>query len=194
MKGKEIAFLGIILLVVLTWSLHQPHDYFTWVLEVLPILVIGPVLIWTYPRFQFSRVTYFLLFLHTIILLAGAHYTYAKVPLFEWFKEWFGWERNYYDRLGHFFQGFVPAVVLREILVRQSVVNGRSWLNVIVLGLCLAFSASYELFEWGVAIFTGTAADDFLGTQGDVWDTQWDMAMAFMGAGLSLWIFREKNY
>ena len=139
-------------------------------------------------------VSYFLLFLHTIILLAGAHYTYAKVPLFEWFKEWFGWERNYYDRLGHFFQGFVPAVVLREILVRQSVVNGRSWLNVIVLGLCLAFSASYELFEWGVAIFTGTAADDFLGTQGDVWDTQWDMAMAFMGAGLSLWIFREKNY
>ncbi len=173
-------------LVVLAWSAVRPHDYFTWFLEVLPALAGGALLIGTYPGFRFTNLVYVLVFVHAVILMIGGHYTYAEVPLFNWLRDTFGLARNYYDRVGHLAQGFVPAMIAREILLRTSPLRPGKWLFAIVVCICLAISAMYELFEWAVAEATGQAADAFLGTQGDPWDTQWDMFLCLCGAVLSL--------
>lgn len=169
-------------LVVLAWSGYRPHDYFTWLLEVLPAVIAGVVLVALYPRFRFTDLVYVLILIHAIILMIGGHYTYAEMPLFNWLRDSFGLARNYYDRVGHVAQGFVPAMIIREVLIRNNVVNGRGWLFLLVCCVALAISACYEFFEWWVAVASGTAADAFLATQGDIWDTQWDMFLALCGA------------
>jgi putative membrane protein len=172
--------------VTLTWSAINPHDYFTWFLEALPALLGPLILAATYRYFPLTPIAYTLILIHCMILFVGAHYTYAQVDIFKFIRDFFDWQRNNYDKLGHFAQGFVPAIIAREILIRNVVVNGRGWLNLFVIAICLAFSALYELFEWAVAVMTGDSAESFLGTQGYVWDTQSDMAMALAGAVLSL--------
>jgi putative membrane protein len=167
---------------VLIWSAINPHDYPTWILETLPALIALLVMAMTRRTFPLTPMLYVLVLLHSILLMVGAHYTYAEVPLFDWIGEMFGHARNNFDKLGHFMQGFVPAIAAREILIRKEVVNGRSWLNFIVVSVCLAFSAFYELLEWLAAEIMGGGADAFLGTQGYVWDTQSDMAYALLGA------------
>lgn len=161
------------------WSAIAPKDYFTWFLEVLPALIGAVLLVATYKKFPLTPLLYFFILAHCVVLMVGGHYTYAEVPLFD---NLFGAERNNYDKVGHFFQGFVPALLAREILLRKKVINGRAWLNWITVSICLAFSAFYELIEWWVALATGENADAFLGTQGYVWDTQSDMGLALFGA------------
>ena len=172
-------------LVVLAWSAVRPHDYFTWFMEVAPILIGVPILVATYRRFPLTPLLYRLIFVHAVILMVGGHYTYAEVPLGFWMQRAFGLARNHYDRIGHFAQGFVPAILAREILLRRGVVARRGWLFFLATCVCLAFSAFYELVEWWTAELTGSAATAFLGTQGDPWDTQWDMFFALMGALVS---------
>ena len=150
-----------------------------------PVPIAAALIAWAYPRWRFTPLALALVAMHACILLVGAKYTYAEVPLFNWLRDDYGLARNYYDRVGHFVQGFVPAIVAREILVRRSVVKRGAWLFVQVTATCLAISAIYEFIEWGAALATGEAADAFLGTQGDVWDTQWDMFLAFCGAMLA---------
>jgi len=163
---------------VLIWSGIDPKDQLTWFLEVSPGIVGGLVLLATYRRFPLTPLLYTLILAHCVVLFVGGHYTYAEVPLFDGL---FGSERNNYDKLGHFFQGLVPALIAREILVRRNVVRG-GWLVLFVVSIALAFSAFYELIEWWVALLSDEAADAFLGTQGYVWDTQSDMLMALVGA------------
>jgi len=171
---------------LLILSAIKPHDYFTWFLEVIPAIVGAVILVAVYGKFKFTNLTYSLIWVHALILIVGGHYTYAEVPLFNWLKEVLDLSRNHYDRVGHLAQGFIPAIVAREILLRTSPLRPGKWLFFIVVCICLAISSSYELIEWGVAELTGSAADAFLGTQGDVWDTQWDMLLAFCGAIISL--------
>jgi putative membrane protein len=170
----------------LIWSAVNPRDYFTWFLEAMPALIVLVILAGTYKRFPLTPLAYTLILCHCLILFLGAHYTYAEVETFKFVRSFFGWQRNNYDKLGHFTQGFVPAIIAREILIRHQVVNGQSWLNLFVVSICLAFSALYELFEWAVAVATGDSAESFLGTQGYMWDTQSDMALALLGALLAL--------
>ena len=184
----SIIWAGVFLLV-LAWSAIQPFDRFIWWLEVSPALIAAGVLLSTRRRFPLTPLTYSLILLHTIILLVGGHYTYAEVPLFDWLAEVFNWQRNNYDKVGHFAQGFVPAMVAREILLRNRVVKGPIWLGSIIVCISLAISALYELVEWWVALLTGTAADAFLATQGYVWDTQSDMAWALFGAVVAVLLF-----
>lgn len=179
------AWLGIYLGVFI-WSAIRPHDYPTWFLEVLPAIIALVILVLTRKRFPLTPLLYWLILIHAVILMVGGHYTYARVPLFEWLQPLMGWERNNYDKLGHFAQGFVPAIVAREILIRFSVINGRAWLGIIIVSICLAISAFYELIEWWVALLSEEAAESFLGTQGYIWDTQSDMAWALIGAILAL--------
>ncbi|MDK9708215.1 MAG: DUF2238 domain-containing protein [Desulforhopalus sp.] len=167
---------------VFIWSGIFPKDRFTWFLEVVPAIIGVIVLAATYRTFRLTPLVYFLILVHCIILMVGGHYTYAEVPLFDYFKTLFGFTRNSYDKVGHFAQGFVPAMIARELLIRKQVVNGRSWLKFVIVSFCLAFSASYELVEWWVAAATGEGAEAFLGTQGYIWDTQSDMALALLGA------------
>jgi len=191
MDRRLLWFAGL-LLPVLVWSGFGPHDRFTWFLEVVPVLIGVPLAFVVQRRFPLSSLLLVLLWLHSVILIVGGHYTYARVPLGDWAMEWFGWTRNNYDKIGHFAQGFVPAILTREILLRTSPLgpgwsadsNCRPsrWLNFLCVSVCLAFSAFYELLEWWVAAASGAAADDFLGTQGYVWDTQSDMAWALGGA------------
>ncbi len=171
-----------IFFTVLIWSAIAPRDYFTWALEVAPAIIGIVILAATYKRFRLSSLLYVLILSHCIVLMIGGHYTYAEVPLFEQLKPVFGFERNNYDKLGHFMQGFVPAIIAREILIRERVVSSSAWRNFFIVSICLAFSALYELIEWVVALGTGKSAEAFLGTQGYVWDTQTDMAMAMTGA------------
>jgi putative membrane protein len=175
--------------IVTAWSLVHPHDYFTWGLEVFPAFLGLAALVITYPRFQFTTFVYVLIFLHACILFVGGHYTYAEVPLFNWIRDHYHLARNDFDRVGHFAQGFVPALIAREVLLRRKIVLRRGWLFFIVLSICLAISAAYELLEWRVAVATGSASDAFLGTQGDPWDTQEDMATAAVGALTALLAF-----
>jgi putative membrane protein len=181
-SSRYESFLLLSLIAILVWSGIGPHDRFTWYLEVAPVLIAVPILIYVYPRFRFTRLTYTLIWLHAIILMVGGHYTYARVPLGFWVQQAFDLGRNHYDRLGHFMQGFVPAMVAREILIRTSPLRGSRWLPFLVVCFCLAFSAFYELIEFWTALASGEGATDFLGTQGDVWDTQWDMQLALIGA------------
>ncbi len=171
---------------VLIWSAIEPKGYFIWILEVGPALIGLAILVLTYKKFPLTPMLYTLILIHCIILMVGGHYTYAEVPLFDTIKPWFGFERNHYDRVGHLAQGFIPAIIAREILIRRDVISGANWRNFIIVSICLAFSAFYELIEWWVAVLTGSAADDFLATQGDIWDTQSDMALALTGAILAL--------
>lgn len=174
---------GSIFLGVLIWSGIHPKDQATWFLEVLPAVLGAVVLAATYRSFKLTSILYWLILLHCIVLIVGGHYTYAEVPLFDGL---FGFERNNYDKVGHFFQGCVPALIAREILIRKNVVNGQWWLRLFVVSIALAFSAFYEMIEWWVALLSGAGAEAFLGTQGYIWDTQSDMAMALIGAIFTL--------
>ncbi|OPX24027.1 MAG: hypothetical protein B1H04_03015 [Planctomycetales bacterium 4484_123] len=167
---------------VLVWSGIGPRDRLTWMLEVSPVVVGGALLLGTYRRFRFSTLAYVLMWIHALILLVGGHWTYAHVPAFNWLRETFQLTRNHYDRLGHVAQGFVPAIVAREVLLRASPLRRGGWLFFIVLCVCLAISAATELVEWGAAMAMGGTAEQFLSLQGDPWDTQWDMFFAGCGA------------
>jgi putative membrane protein len=168
--------------ILLAISGINPFDRMTWYLEVAPIFLVVPVLLATHRRFPLTPLLYRLIFLHAVILMLGGHYTYARVPLGFWVQEILGLARNHYDRLGHLAQGFIPAIAAREILLRNGVVRRGRWLTFIVPCICLAISACYEFIEWWTAVIAGGAATDFLGTQGDPWDTQWDMFLALVGA------------
>jgi len=181
----KILWLAVYFLVLI-WSGINPKDYFTWLLEVFPALVGLFIMAVTYNKFRLTPLTYFLILIHSVILMVGGHYTYAEVPLFNWIRDTFDMARNNYDKIGHLAQGFIPAVIAREILLRQEIVVKKSWLSFIVICICLAISAFYELIEWWAALLSGEAAEAFLGTQGYVWDTQSDMALALLGAILSL--------
>lgn len=175
-----------IFFIVLIWSGIDPKDYYTWALEVMPALIALVLLIITQRRFKFTNLAYALILVHCIILMIGGHYTYAEVPLFNWLKDALDLERNSYDKVGHFAQGFVPAIVAREILIRNNVVENKYWLITFIISICLALSAIYELIEWLIAELSGESAEAFLGTQGYVWDTQSDMGWALIGILLSL--------
>jgi putative membrane protein len=221
---RRLLWFCALLAPVLGWSAVAPHDYFTWLLEVLPVFLGLPIALAVQRRFPLSSLLLILLWLHSVILIFGGHYTYARVPLGDWAMGWFGWTRNNYDKLGHFAQGFVPAILVREILLRTSPLRTASafakvypplaapeatkatadrqgssslkpsrWLGFLVVSVCLAFSAFYELLEWVVAVWSGSAADDFLGTQGYAWDTQTDMALALVGAVAALLFFARAH-
>ncbi len=172
----------LLVLAVLLWSGVDPRDRFTWFLEVAPVLIGLPILLLSHGRFPLTPLAYGLLALHGVILMVGGHYTYAEMPLFNWIRDAFELSRNHYDRVGHVAQGFIPAIVAREILLRRSPLVAGKWLFFLVTCVCLAISASYELIEWWVAVASGDEAVAFLATQGDVWDTQWDMFLALLGA------------
>lgn len=179
---KKYWILIILFLLGLVLSGIQPHDYFTWLLEVFPAIVGLIVLLLTFKKFKFSDLTYFLILAHCYILFIGGHYTYAEVPLFDWIKDTFEQSRNNYDKVGHFAQGFVPAMIVRELFVRKEIVKQGSWLSFLTVCVCISISVFYEFLEWLVAIIIGESADSFLGTQGYVWDTQSDMLYATIGA------------
>jgi putative membrane protein len=185
-SGREPRVLLVVGALALAVSGVAPHDRLTWLLEVAPILIAVPVLIATARRFPLTPLAYRLIFLHALILMLGGHYTYAEVPLGDWVADALGLARNPYDRLGHLAQGFVPALVVREILIRRSPLRPGKWLAFLVVCVCLAISAAYELVEWWSALLGGENADAFLGTQGDQWDTQWDMFTALVGAVAAL--------
>lgn len=167
------------------WSGIAPAERGTWLLEVFPIFVAVPLLVLTHKRFPLTPLAYRLIFLHALVLMVGGHYTYAKVPLGFWLQDLFDLSRNHYDRLGHFTQGFVPAILAREILLRTSPLRPGKWLFTLVVAVCLAISACYEFTEWAAALILGQGAEAFLSTQGDQWDTQWDMLLALVGAVVS---------
>src|SRR6266498_5299302 len=180
--SRTNAALLVLFFAVLVWSAVRPHDYFTWSMEGFPAIVGIVLIAATHRRFPLTPLLLVLLTLHAIILMVGGHYTYAEVPLGFWMKDAFHLPRNDYDRLGHFAQGFVPAIIAREILLRRTPLRRGGWLFFLVACVCLAISACYELVEWWTAVATGEAATAFLGTQGDPWDTQWDMFTALVGA------------
>lgn len=177
--------------LVLAWSGYQPNEPYTWMLEVAPALLGLAVLIKTRQSFPLTSLVYGLILLHCVILMVGGHYTYAEVPLFDWIRDITGGDRNNYDKLGHFVQGFVPAMIAREIILRKHLVNGEFWVNFFSVCFCLAFSAFYELIEWWVALLSGNSAEAFLGTQGYIWDTQSDMLMALIGAVVAIVTLRH---
>jgi putative membrane protein len=177
---------SLVCLVVLLWSALSPHDYFTWFLEVVPAFVVFAAMWITRTTFPLTPLLYGLVGLHACVLMVGGHYTYAEVPLFDWIAQAMGSARNNYDKVGHFMQGFVPAIAAREILLRRSPLQRGKWLSFIVISICLAVSAFYELIEWWVAVLTGDSAEAFLGTQGYAWDTQSDMLLALVGASSAL--------
>lgn len=180
-----LILLGVVLAVIV-WSAIGCHDAATWALEVAPAIAGIIVIVATWRRFPLTPLLTVLIATHMIILSVGGHYTYARVPLGDWVKEWLNLSRNHYDRLGHFAQGFVPAIIAREIFLRMGVVAKRGWRNFLIVCVCLAISAVYELLEWAVALVLGESSDAFLGTQGDSWDTQTDMFLALLGASLAL--------
>lgn len=181
LSAQALLWLGLFLGVFI-WSAMAPKDQFTWFLEVVPALIGLGFLIYTRTSFPLTSLTYALILTHCIILMVGGHYTYAEVPLFDQLAEVMGSTRNNYDKVGHFAQGFVPAIIAREIFIRQSVISSKRWMNFLIICFCLGFSAFYELIEWWVALTSGEDAEAFLGTQGYVWDTQSDMGTALFGA------------
>ena len=184
MKSVQRSHIVLVIAVVavILWSGWRPYDRLTWWLEASPGIAALILLVATYRRFRFTTLCYTLIALHVCVLCVGGHYTYARVPLFDWLRPILGWHRNHYDRLGHLLQGFVPAMVAREVLIRLEILKRKKWLTFLVLSICLGISAFYELIEWWTALAAGAASLDFLGTQGDVWDTQTDMFFAFIGA------------
>jgi putative membrane protein len=179
---KKYWILIIAFLIGLILSGINPHDYFTWILEVSPAIIGLVILILTFKKFRFSDLTYYLILVHCYILFIGGHYTYAEVPLFDWIRDVFHQSRNNYDKVGHFAQGFVPAIITRELFIRLKIVKSGLWLSFLTICVCVAISAFYEFLEWFVAVMSGQSADAFLGTQGYVWDTQSDMLFALIGA------------
>lgn len=189
--NKTLLVLVVLLSVVLIWSVVGHFDYFTWLLEALPALLGVLILALTFKKFRFTGMTYLFIFIHCCILLVGAKYTYAEVPLFNHIRDYFEHTRNNYDKIGHFAQGFIPAMIARELIVRLKVLNKKSWLPFFVLSVCLSISAAYELFEWLVADLSGQSAEAFLGTQGYEWDAQSDMLFAVIGAVCMLLFFSK---
>lgn len=185
-RGTILAIAAVVLVLLLGVSGLQPYDRLTWVLEVFPIVVVLPILFLTFRRFPLTTLLYALIFVHAVVLMVGGHYTYARVPLGFAIARFFGLHRNPYDKIGHFAQGFVPAIAAREVLVRGRYIRTPRMLAFVVLSIVLAISASYELFEWASAVALGQGATDFLGTQGDPWDTQSDMFFALLGGGAAL--------
>ncbi|MFB9842602.1 DUF2238 domain-containing protein [Mucilaginibacter ginsenosidivorans] len=163
-------------------SAINPHDYFTWILEVFPAILGFLALLLTFKRFRFTYLTYVFILLHCYVLFIGGHYTYAMVPAFDWIRDVFHQTRNNYDKVGHFFQGFVPAMIIREIFIRRDVIQRKGWIAFLTICVCATISVLYELLEWLVSVTSGSAGDSFLGTQGDIWDTQSDMLFAIIGA------------
>ncbi len=164
----------------------QPHDRLTWYLEVFPVIIVIPILFCTYNKFPLTNLLYYLIAIHAVILMIGGHYTYARVPFGFWLENILHLTRNPYDRIGHFAQGFIPAIALRELLLRTSNIGKSKWLPTLIIASCLGISAFYELFEWWTALLLNQSAEDFLGTQGDIWDTQSDMFTALIGSIVSL--------
>ncbi|ULC59612.1 DUF2238 domain-containing protein [Flaviramulus sp. BrNp1-15] len=183
---KLIYSLLILIILLFIWSAIKPFEYFTWFLEVSPAIIGILVLVFTFKKLRFTNLIYILIFVHCAILIVGGHYTYAEVPLFDWIQDVLNQQRNNYDKLGHFAQGFVPAMIARELLIRKEVINSDKWLNFIVVCIALAISATYEFIEWGVSLTTGEGGDSFLGTQGYIWDTQSDMLFAAIGSIVAL--------
>jgi putative membrane protein len=175
----------LIFFTIFFWSIINPKDLFTWFLEVTPAILAFLILVFSYKKFKLTSLVYTLILIHSIILMIGGHYTYAEVPFFDTVKELFNQDRNNYDKIGHLAQGFIPAIIAREIIIRKNIII-KNWRNFFIICFCLGFSAFYELIEWWVAIFTNEAANDFLGTQGYIWDTQSDMAWALFGSILAL--------
>ncbi len=190
---REPAVLGLLWLVALGASAIGPADHLIWFMEVLPVMVALVLMAATQRGFPLTPLLYRLAFLHGLALILGGHYTYAHVPLGFWFQDIFDLARNPYDRIGHFFQGFVPAILAREILIRQGFMARGRMLFFVVVCICLAFSAFYELIEWWAAVLLGQGAMEFLGTQGDVWDSQWDMFMALIGAILAQLLLARRH-
>ena len=186
MRAALLTAGGIAVLVALVISGIKPYDRATWWMEVAPVLIAAPILAVTYRHFPLTTLLYCLIVIHALVLILGGTYTYARVPLGFWLQEWFGFERNPYDRIGHFMQGFVPAMLAREILLRTRSVATKKMAAFLSLCVALAFSAFYELIEWWAALALGQGAHEFLGTQGDPWDTQADMLLALVGAMLAL--------
>jgi putative membrane protein len=180
----------VIFSLALLASAIRSYDSFTWFLEVVPALIGVAVLAATRFRFRFTRLVYTLILIHAIILMIGGHYTYARVPLGDWVSNAFHLGRNHYDRLGHFAQGFVPAMIIRELFLRRGIVRRGGWVAFLSIAVCMGISACYELFEYGVAVASGTGAQDFLGGQGDPWDTQNDMLMCLVGSSVAMLIMR----
>lgn len=175
----------------LVWSIINPKEGFTCFLEIIPAIIGVLLLAWTFKKFRFTDFTYLLILIHCIILFIGGHYTYAEVPLFDYIKEIFNQSRNNYDKVGHFAQGLVPAMIIRELFIRKKVISNKSFFNFIIVSICLAISAAYEWIEWGVSLATGDGGDAFLGTQGYVWDTQSDMLFATIGSIVGLILFSK---
>lgn len=184
-KPLEVTWISVFA-VVLVWSGIEPKDTTTWMLEVAPAIVGAAIMLATRKRFPLTRLVYALILIHCVILMVGGHYTYAEVPAGDWFRDLFEPPRNNYDKLGHLAQGFIPAMIAREVVIRLDVFNSAAWRNFFIVCFCLAVSAFYELIEWWVALTSDEAADAFLGTQGYVWDTQSDMFVALIGAVLAL--------
>lgn len=181
----------VIFIAVLVWSGIEPKDYLTWALEVAPAVIGAAILMATRRQFPLTSLTYFLILIHCVILMVGGHYTYAEVPAGDWVRDFFDGTRNNYDKLGHLAQGFVPAIIARELVIRLRVFNSIPWRNFFIVCFCLGFSAFYELIEWWVALLSGEDAEAFLGTQGYIWDTQSDMGLALLGAIIALLLLRR---
>lgn len=193
MKSNSLYIKVLIALffIILIWSAIKPHDYFTWFLEVIPGLAGVTVLSFTYKKFKFTNFIYTCVLIHCSILFIGGHFTYAEEPFFNWLKETFDWDRNNYDKVGHFAQGFFPALIIRELFIRLNVLKREGWLFFVIVSICLAISAFYELIEAWVSMLSGESADAFLGTQGYVWDTQTDMMIALLGSLVALIFFSK---
>jgi putative membrane protein len=190
---KYLSILIIIFFIILIWSGINPKDYFTWFLEVIPGLLGFIILALTYKRFRFTNLLYTLMLIHCAVLFFGGKYTYAENPLFEYIKQIFDLQRNNYDKLGHFLQGFIPTMIAREILIRENIIANKKWIPFFLLCIAMFISSIYELIEWMVAVLKGESADAFLGTQGYIWDTQSDMLFAFIGSIFAI-IFLSKKH
>ena len=188
---KNIYIMLSVFFGTMIWTIINPNESFTCFLEILPAIIGLLILVFTFKKFRFTDFTYFFILIHCIILFIGGHYTYAEVPLFDWIKEAFDQSRNNYDKVGHFAQGFVPALIIRELFIRKNVIANKGFFNFIIVSICLAISAAYEWIEWAVSLMTGEGGDAFLGTQGYIWDTQSDMLYATIGAICAL-VFMSK--
>lgn len=180
--------LGLVVLGEIYFVIGIESDWPTWTLENLPVFILIPLLLWLQPKLKFTNLTLAFLAFHAFVLMLGGHYTYAKVPIGFWIRDALELQRNHYDRFGHLMQGMIPAIALRELLLKTTVLKRGWFLSIVIISMCLAFSAFYEMIEWWAALVMGQGADAFLGTQGDQWDTQWDMFLALVGATLGVFI------
>ncbi len=193
-RREPLVLLRLCAIAFIALAIHPLADRFTWLMENVPTLIVAPILLWTWRRFPLTPLLYRLLFLHALVLMVGGHWTYARVPAGDWVRDWLHLTRNPYDRLGHLAQGFVPVIAMRELMLRHRVfTRGGLMPSIALVLMALGISASYELVEWITAVTKGAGADDFLGTQGDPWDTQWDMCCAMIGAILSLLLLTREH-